>query len=156
VFAALPVDRPADTVGDLYPRLIADHPGSVRAFVCGAGFQDIGTPADYLVTSLRMAGLEGGPSRLVGQRCNVAASARVVRTILWDDVTIGGGAELTDCIVGDGVHVPPGVRFHRAAIVRSDDHEPEPGEDRFDHLVAARFAVKPAYEGILCDDTQTR
>jgi NDP-sugar pyrophosphorylase family protein len=156
VFAPLPADRPAETIGDLYPRLIADRPGSVRVFVCGAVFQDIGTPADYLVTSLRIARHEGDPARLVGRRCDVAADARVARTILWDDVTVGSGAALVDCIVSDGVHVPAGASFRRAAIVRGSDCEPGPGDARPDRLVPARFPVKPAYEGILRDDTQTR
>jgi len=134
--------------------LIADRPGSLRAFVCDAAFQDIGTPADYLVSSLRIAALEGGPSRLIGRRCEVEAGARLVRTILWDDVGVGAGAALTECIVGDGVRVPPGATFSRAAIVRRADHSPGACEESFDQLVVARFAVKRAHEGMLSDDPE--
>jgi NDP-sugar pyrophosphorylase family protein len=154
VFAALPVDRPTETIGDVYPRLIADARGSVRAFVCEAGFQDIGTPADYLVCALRIAALEGGPSRLIGQRCEVEAGARIARTILWDDVAVGTGAVLTECIVADGVRVPPGATISRAAIVRRADHLPRAGDESFHELVVARFAVKRAHEGILSDDAE--
>jgi NDP-sugar pyrophosphorylase family protein len=154
VFAALPADRPAETIGGVYPRLIADRPGSVRAFVCEAAFQDIGTPADYLVSALRIAALEGGSSRLIGQRCEVEAGARLARTILWDDVAVGAGAALTDCIVSDGVRVPPGATFSRAAIVRRAEHLPGAGEESFEQLVVARFAVNRTHEGILSDDAE--
>jgi NDP-sugar pyrophosphorylase family protein len=154
VFAALPADCPLETVGGVYPKLIAERPGSVRAFVCDAAFEDIGTPADYLATSLRIAGREGGASRLVGHRSEPSPGARLVRTILWDDVEVGEGADLTECIVADGVRVPPGVRFRRAALVRRTDHRPGPGEASCGEAVVARFAVKPSLEGILCHDPE--
>jgi hypothetical protein len=37
----------------LYLELIAERPGSVRAFAVGSEYLDIGTPSDYLSTSLR-------------------------------------------------------------------------------------------------------
>jgi ADP-glucose pyrophosphorylase len=36
---------------------------------------------------------------------------------VWDDVTIGRGAELTECIVCDGVRIPEGATYRRVAIV---------------------------------------
>ena len=155
VFEALPADRPLETVGEVYPTLIADRPGSVRAFACDAAFEDIGTPADYLASSLRIARAEGGVSRLVGRRSEAAPSARVARTILWDDVRVGAGAELTECIVADGVSVPPGARVRRAALVRRADHEPGPGEEMCGDAVAARFTVKPSLEETLSHDPES-
>ena len=35
----------------------------------------------------------------------------VTRSVLWDDVTVGAGAVLTECIVADGVDVPDGRRL---------------------------------------------
>ena len=154
VFATLPPDRPLETVGEVYPRLIAARPGSVRAFACAAAFEDIGTPADYLASSLRIARAEGGVSRLVGRGSEAAPGARVARTILWDDVRVGAGAELTECIVADGVSVPPGARFRRAALVRRADHEPGPGEELCGDAVASRFTVKPSLEETLTHDAE--
>jgi NDP-sugar pyrophosphorylase family protein len=45
-------------------------------------------------------------------------SAVIVRSSLWDDVTVGPGARLTDCIVADHVRVPPGSVYERSAIVQ--------------------------------------
>ena len=117
-FETLADGVPAESVTALYPALIRECPGSVRAFVCDAPFQDIGTPADYLATSLALARLE--ESRLVAPGASIHASAVVLRTAVWDDVVVGPGAQLTDCVVADGARVPAGTRFTRKAIVPAD------------------------------------
>jgi NDP-sugar pyrophosphorylase family protein len=117
VFTPLEDGVPWDSVNTLYPQLIAGNPKSVAAFLCHASFRDIGTPADYLATSLELADLEG--DRLVSLRgTRIDETARVNRSAVWDDVTIGAGAELTECIVGDRVTVPAGAVYRRVAIVR--------------------------------------
>lgn len=50
-FDGVAIDRRSDSVGELYPRLIASRPGSIRGFVSNAAFFDIGTPADLARTS---------------------------------------------------------------------------------------------------------
>jgi NDP-sugar pyrophosphorylase family protein len=127
VFAALGDHVPAESVGRLYPTLMAAHPGSVGAFVCSATFRDIGTAADYLETSLAFAAAEG--DRMAqGARQTIADSAAILRTALWDDVTIGRHARLTDCIVCDGVQVPNGAAFERCALALPHDGALEAGE----------------------------
>jgi NDP-sugar pyrophosphorylase family protein len=154
VFATLPANCPLESVGGVYPRLIANRLGSVRAFICDTAFEDIGTPADYLASSLRIARREGGAARLVGPGSHTAPAAHVARTILWDDVQVGAGADLTECIVTDGVRVPSGARFRRVALVRRIDHEPGPGEEVCGEAVAARFAVRPSLEETLCHEPE--
>lgn len=107
---------PAESVGGLYPRLMARDPHAIGAFVSDASFQDIGTPADCLRTSLELAESEG--ARLIGRGTQVDPSAVIERSALWDDVRIGPRARLTECIVGDGVTVPAGAVYERSAIVR--------------------------------------
>ena len=46
--------------------LIRERAGTIRAFVCDAPFQDIGTPADYLATSLALARSEEKDHRFLG------------------------------------------------------------------------------------------
>jgi mannose-1-phosphate guanylyltransferase len=41
-FAALPDDRPSESVGALYPTLIQDRAGAIAAFISQASFDDIG------------------------------------------------------------------------------------------------------------------
>ena len=110
---------PAESVLGIYPALMASRPGSVRGFVSDAGFQDIGTPADLLQTSLDLAAADGRVDRpRWGRRVHVDATARVTRSVLWDDVTVGAGAVLTECVVADGVRIPDGAVMTRCAIVR--------------------------------------
>ena len=117
VFAGLQDGVPAESVNHLYPQLMQEAPRSVAAFVCNASFRDIGTAADYLETSIQLTESEG--DHLVSTRgTRIDRTARVVRSTLWDDVTIGAGAELTECIVGDGVTIATGAVYRRMAIVR--------------------------------------
>jgi NDP-sugar pyrophosphorylase family protein len=98
---------------------MSSRAGAVKGFVSGAAFQDIGTPADLLQTSLDLAAADGRPDRpRWGRNIRIAASASVTRTVLWDDVTVGAGAVLTECVVADGVDVPAGAVWTRCAIVR--------------------------------------
>jgi NDP-sugar pyrophosphorylase family protein len=54
-FARLETRVPAESVNALYPRLIAEQPGSVAGYVSQASFLDIGTPRDCLDTSVALA-----------------------------------------------------------------------------------------------------
>jgi NDP-sugar pyrophosphorylase family protein len=126
-FADLPDGHPAESVNALYPRLIAADSRSVAAFTCTAAFHDIGTPADYLDTSIRLTAIEG--DRMAsGSRLRIDDSARVLRTAIWDDVTIGRDVEVIECVVGDGVRVPAGARYERCAIVPAGARTPGSGE----------------------------
>jgi NDP-sugar pyrophosphorylase family protein len=116
-FAGLPDNEPAETVSSLYPRMLRDRPGCIRGFVCGATFHDIGTPHDYLLTSLTLARQERCPLPLVGRNCRIAPSASVTDCVLWDDVIVEEGAHLRECILADRAHVPANARFERAALV---------------------------------------
>jgi mannose-1-phosphate guanylyltransferase len=108
----------AESVMGIYPKLMASRPGSVRGFVSAATFRDIGTPADLLQTSLDLAAADGRPERPYwGRNVNVAGTARVTRSVLWDEVTIGAGAQVTECVIADGVTIPPDAVFTRCAIV---------------------------------------
>ena len=147
-FAGLPVDEPAESIGMWYPALIASDPGCVRAVTTHASFSDIGTPADYLATSLAFARAAADEpvvpgSLLVGTRCRVAASARLVRTVLWDDVTVGEDASLTECIVTDGVRVPAGVRWQRKAVVPAGRCPVEPCDELVGDLLLAPIERTP-------------
>jgi NDP-sugar pyrophosphorylase family protein len=130
-FADVSPDERAESVGGLYPTLIRRSPGRVRAFRCRAAFADIGTPADYLETSFDLApeGPGGLPPLLAGARAVIDRSARLERSILWDDVEVGPDARLIECIVADGVRIPAGVRWNRKAIVPAAACAPAAGDE---------------------------
>jgi NDP-sugar pyrophosphorylase family protein len=135
VFADLADGVPAESVSGVYRALLAGPARRLGAFVCDASFHDIGTPADYLRTSLALA--TDGPASLTGARSRIAPDARLTRTIVWDDVTLEAGVTLTDCVVGDRVRLPAGLALERRVVVPAGSVEPEPADEvRGDLLVA--------------------
>ena len=117
-FDSVPADTPYESVAALYPALIAHRPGSVRAWRCDAEFLDIGTPADYLESSL-LIGAREGVAVDVGARCEIAATARLDRSILWDDVVVEAGVMLRETIVTDGVRVPADTSWNGVTLRRA-------------------------------------
>ena len=137
-FELVPSNTPQEVRG-LYPSLSAARPGSVRVHVTSADFLDIGTPADYLSTALAIADRdhprgsgtpEGVPYGIsaegvsdgldmraaVGARAQIAADARIERSVLWDDVVVQEGVMLKECVVADAVVVPAGTSWHGVTL----------------------------------------
>jgi NDP-sugar pyrophosphorylase family protein len=137
-FARLDDGVPTESVNALYPRLIGENPRNVAAFVSQASFLDIGTPRDCLDTSLALAQVEG--TRFMGARVRAADSAVLVRTLVWDDVTVGARAHLQECIVADGARIPEGARFERCAIVPAGTRTPVDGERIDGELLVRAFS----------------
>jgi NDP-sugar pyrophosphorylase family protein len=134
-FASLEAGTPCESVGALYPALVAASPGSVRTHRCAAEFFDVGTPDDYLTTSRLLAGREGSAT-LHGLRTHIDATARVEDSILWDDVEVGARSTVRACIVTDGVRVPDDTSWVGVSV-RSAFGELAPGERRIGELAVA-------------------
>ena len=135
VFAALDAGTPYESVGAVYPALIRTRPGSIWAHMCSAEFFDIGTPDDYMRTSLLVACREGD-TPLQGARTHVDPTARVEASILWDDVEVGAGSMLRGCVVADGARVP-GDTSWSGVTLRPASGELAPGERRIGELAVA-------------------
>ena len=140
VFDGIEPGTAASSIGGVYDAWIAAQPGAIRGVVSDAAFYDVGTPGDYWRTSLALAASDVTASRSpacpeprrgerpalhgsssVGSGARIDASARVTQSILWDDVEVGPGVQLDECIVTDGVRVPAGASHRRAILVRGDD-----------------------------------
>ena len=124
VFETLSDGDPAASIGGLYDTLLA-HPGQVAAHHLVGHFRDIGTTADYLATTRAVGVDEGRPSVMLGRGSVVHPSAYLERSVLWDDVTVGAGCVVTDCVLTDGVRLVSGTRLDRRAVVCTP---PAPGE----------------------------
>lgn len=133
-FASVPKDTPYESVGTLYPALIAARPGAIRAYQTDAEFLDIGTPADYLETALLIARRESRDPG--GARVQLERGAVVEQSILWDDVVLEPGALVSGCVITDGVRVPAGTSW-RGVTMRRADGELSPGERRIGELAIA-------------------
>ena len=134
-FASLAPGSSYESVGGVYPVLIRDRPGSVRAHVCASEFLDIGTPDDYLRTSLLLSQREG-TGAAHGEGTRVDATARVEDSVLWDDVDVGPGSMLKQCIVTDGARVPAETSWIGVTLRRADN-QIAPGERRIGDLAIA-------------------
>ena len=134
-FDSVPADTPYESIATLYPDLIARQPGSVRAWQCDAEFLDIGTPADYLDSSL-VIGEREGVAIDIGGNCDIAPSARLHRSIIWDDVVVEDGVLLRETIVTDGVRVPADTSWH-GVILRKADEQLGPGEKRIGQMAVS-------------------
>ena len=107
----------------------------MRTHVCSAEFFDIGTPDDYLRTSLLLSSREGrGVAQGAGTR--VDPTARIEDSILWDDVEVGEGSLLKQCIVTDGARVPEDTSWIGVTLRRADG-DLAPGERRIGDLAIA-------------------
>ena len=117
VFEPLTDGVPTASVGGIYDTLLA-RPGQVAVHPVDKRFFDIGTTADYLVTT-RSVGAEPTPQEFsLGRRCLVHPSARLDGSVLWDDVTIGAHCRVTNCVLADGVRLPDSTNLDRHAVVR--------------------------------------
>jgi NDP-sugar pyrophosphorylase family protein len=113
-FRSLPAGHPAQSVGGLYNSLIAAAPGCVRAFLSDAAFLDVGTVPDYWATHWTLMESRGPAPRWTAAQ----SAARITRSILWEDVEVPPDCIVDECIVTDGVRVPPGARFRRTILLR--------------------------------------
>lgn len=116
-FESAPTAAPSQSIGGVYDKLLTQRPGAIGAFVSKASFWDVGTMADYVRMSRAFAASSAvDVSRGAGGK--IAATARVTRSILWDDVHVEDGCTLDECIVTDGVRIPAGASYNRVALVR--------------------------------------
>ncbi len=137
-FASVPANTPYESVGALYPGLIGRRRGAIRAFASTAEFLDIGTPADYLATALLLGERDGAAANTSGS-ARLEPGARVERSVLWDDVVIGAGALVRECVVADGVRVPADTSWHGVTI-RQAGTELAAGERRVGEIAIAPLA----------------
>ena len=115
-FSAIAPGAVARSIGGLYDALMPARPGAIRGYVTDAAFWDVGTVADYRATSAAFEAREPSAPPRGRHAPRIDPSARVVGSILWDDVEIGADAVIENCIVTDRVQVPPRA-VHRGEIL---------------------------------------
>jgi NDP-sugar pyrophosphorylase family protein len=118
VFSALDPDVPAETVNGIYREMMAQRPGSVRAFVSGTSFRDIGTAADYLDTCLDIARIEHAGDALLGRGVTMA-DGLIGRGVVAADSLIGRGVVAADGLIGRGVIVANGQLGHGVTMANA-------------------------------------
>jgi NDP-sugar pyrophosphorylase family protein len=127
VFRTVPAGRPANSIGGVYDEVLSAHPGAIRGHVCDATFWDIGTAEDYLAASLACEQADRFGAGPLHPAPKVDPSARVTRSIVWDEVDISRGCEIEACIITDRVRLPPGSVYRHAVVMRADSVPPTAG-----------------------------
>ncbi len=120
IFDYIPHGVFSDSVRDVYPRAMVDGK-VIAAHIASAesSWYELSTIQRYLEISLEFLAREGRDI-VMDEDSQVDASARVTNSVLWKRVHINAGAQLHNCIIGDGVTIPAGTKFDRAVIVRAD------------------------------------
>jgi mannose-1-phosphate guanylyltransferase len=65
-------------------------------------------------------GAQVGPNAVLGGNCVVGAGALIEGAILWDDVVVGPGAVLRDCIVGAGARIGANAQLGFTAVLEAN------------------------------------
>lgn len=118
VFEYIPRGVYSDIVPTFYNPAIKNGE-IIAAHVADGNWFELSTIPRYLDISLAM--LDGQTEKVVkGANCDVHDSSIVKDSVIWDDVSIEAGAELSRAIIADGVRIKSGERFENVAVVRAE------------------------------------
>jgi len=120
VFGSLPAETPATTIGGIYDNLTGANKNALCAFPIEAPFREVGTPHDYLETTLGIANDEGLPLSVISANSKIHRSATLTQTTVWDHVEIGANCCLHECIVTDNVILPTGTNANRQIFIATE------------------------------------
>jgi NDP-sugar pyrophosphorylase family protein len=107
----------SDTVGDLYPRLIAAGE-RVDGLRLRGLWLDIGTPALYLEAHRRLLARGWPAPGAVASGARIGAGARLRRVSVGAGASVGEGARVEDSVLWDGARVGAGARVRRSVVTR--------------------------------------
>ena len=118
VFNYIPPNVESDIISVFYrPAILAGK--RIAAHVTAGNWYELSTIPRYL--DITLAILNGANEGVTaGRNSNIALTANVKDSILWDDVTIAAGATVERAILGDGVKINANETIKNAAIVRAD------------------------------------
>lgn len=118
VFDYIPPAVESDIISVFYRPAIA-HGEPIAAHVADGNWRELSTIQRYLDISLAVLnGANNGVS--IGKNADIALTATIKDSILWDDVTIENAATIERAILGDGVRIRAGETVKNAAVVRAD------------------------------------
>ena len=118
VFDYIPPAVESDIISVFYRPAIAEGE-RIAAHVAEGNWYELSTIPRYLDISLAM--MENVERRVtIGANADIALTATVENSILWDDVTIEAGAVVERAILGDKVRIKAGEIVRNAAVVRAE------------------------------------
>jgi NDP-sugar pyrophosphorylase family protein len=115
IFEYIPRGVFSHTTTDVYLPAIAKGE-RVAVHIANGRWFELSTIKRYLDISLQLLS-ETDRTFTMGTGCEVAASAEVDQSILWDNVVIGSGARVRRSVLGDSVKVGSGEIIEESAVV---------------------------------------
>jgi NDP-sugar pyrophosphorylase family protein len=116
VFDYIPRGVYSDIVPTFYNPALAKGE-KIAAHITDANWFELSTIPRYLDITLAML---DGKENCIGEGCNIASTAHVRDSIMWDNVRVGEDVNLYRTILADDVEIPDGTHFENAAIVRAE------------------------------------
>jgi NDP-sugar pyrophosphorylase family protein len=116
VFDYIPRGVYSDIVPTFYNPALAKGE-KIAAHVTDAHWFELSTIPRYLDITLAML---DGKENCIGEGCDIASTATVRDSIMWDNVKVGEDVNLYRTILADDVEIPSGTHFENAAIVRAE------------------------------------
>jgi NDP-sugar pyrophosphorylase family protein len=118
IFNYVPRGVFSDSVVDVYPQAMAKGE-RIAAHVGEGMWHELSTLRRYLDISLSLLAAQNRKV-FAGDRTSVAANAKVSDAILWGDVAVEDGAEVTRSVIGDGVRVRAQEAFEDSVVVAAE------------------------------------
>lgn len=116
VFTYIPKGEYSDIVPTFYNPAIS-RGEKIAAFVTDAEWYELSTIPRYLDISLAMM---KGKDICTGNGCDIAASAAIRDSVLWDNIVVEADTSLYRTIIADGVRIKRNMHYENAAVVRAD------------------------------------
>jgi mannose-1-phosphate guanylyltransferase len=106
VIDRIPGGRKVSIERETFPALVADR--TLYAMKSHVYWVDAGTPATYLEVNLDLLdGKRGTSESGIDSRTSIAATAKVLRSVIGSGATIGADAEIVDSVIMSGVRINP-------------------------------------------------
>ena len=115
IFAYIPRGVFSDSVIDVYPQAIANGE-TIAAHVASGKWRELSTLKRYLDISIELL-RESGRSYVTGEDADIASTATVIESVLWDNVKVGAGARVNRAVLADNVTIPDDEVVENAVVV---------------------------------------
>jgi len=115
IFDYIPRGVFSHSTTDVYPQAIAKG-DRVVAHVASGKWRELSTLQRYLDISLELL-LEAGHEISVGAACTIDEGAEISQAILWDRVHVESGARVHRSVLADGVEIKAGETVENAIVV---------------------------------------
>jgi NDP-sugar pyrophosphorylase family protein len=115
IFDYIPHGVFSHSTTDVYPQAMANGE-RIAVHVASGRWYELSTIQRYLDISIRLLA-ETGESFTAGPGCDIAATARVEQSVLWDNVVVQSGAQIRCAVLGDKVKIGAGEILEDAAVV---------------------------------------